>query len=159
LLSALWGTAVVLALLTLAVSFVQSFTAYPLTTTDITTRAFLVLSVVSVLAALVSVPVSMMRARPPDGLYTGTLARSLTPIFAAVVILTTGAANPYLSRVEAQCLQNDPILGRDKPGIGFTMVEARLVNRLKQETRAVVRELESLQEAGRTTPQNVDVTE
>ncbi|MFH0910877.1 MAG: hypothetical protein V1918_05170 [Planctomycetota bacterium] len=57
------------------------------------------------------------------GLYYGTVARSLIPIFAAIVILVGCSVAPYLAHREAYLLKTDTLLGEDGFGIERKMVE------------------------------------
>jgi hypothetical protein len=69
--------------------------------------------------------------RSDYGLYLGTAARSLIPVFAVAVLLLGGVVQPWLAREETRWLRADPLLSQGSNIAGFTSVETRVVNRLK----------------------------
>jgi len=82
-----------------------------------------------------------LASSPSHGLYYGTLARSLIPIYACAVIFVGGVCLPYLAREETRLLHRDTIIavGSDR---GFSAVETRLVERLQKELREAFEEVE-----------------
>ena len=68
------------------------------------------------------------------GDFKATVARSLVPVFAAVVLITSVAVHPYLAAREAALVRTDPVLAVTPESMGFTRIEARLVKRLKTES-------------------------
>lgn len=72
-----------------------------------------------------------------EGLFRGSVARSLIPVFASVVILVGVTSSPYLRANERSLVQQDPMSSCCERGEGFTDVEARVVKRLQQEVLAV----------------------
>lgn len=78
------------------------------------------------------------------GQYYGTVARSLIPVFAGAVILVVLLTNPYLSCEETRLVQTDPVLAvGNKEYLGFTKLEADLVQRLKKEIKDTVKQIEA----------------
>ena len=67
------------------------------------------------------------------GLFKGTLARSLIPVFACVIILVGGLSHPYLARRQAAALQWKDQQCWVGDIYGFTPLEARAVVRLRRE--------------------------
>jgi hypothetical protein len=68
--------------------------------------------------------------RKTYGLYYGTLARSLAPVYAFSIIFLSLTAQPWLMCNEAKWLRNDPLIfghiaDRGTETVGFTSIEAR----------------------------------
>jgi hypothetical protein len=80
--------------------------------------------------------------RKREGLFRGSVARSLIPVFASVVILVGLATQPYLTHRERTLVANDPLYTCVETGAGFSKPEAQLVERLRREALAVFDELE-----------------
>jgi len=63
------------------------------------------------------------------GMYYGTLARSLSPVYAFSIILLSLIAQPWLLYQEAHWLQNDMLtfgyLAKKESGLGMTLIEVR----------------------------------
>lgn len=68
-----------------------------------------------------------------EGLFRGTVARSLIPVFASVVILVGIITAPYLSLSERRLVETNPLFVCLEEGEGFTNIETRLVQRLRAE--------------------------
>ena len=64
------------------------------------------------------------------------VARSVIPVLAAAAILVGGLAHPYLGQREARLLAQETALSGHDELVGFTRVEALLVDRLKRELAA-----------------------
>lgn len=75
----------------------------------------------------------LMRGRG-EGLFRGSVARSLIPVFAAVVALLGLTAAPCLKWNEQWLIERDPMFTTIERGEGFSTLETRLVDRLRQET-------------------------
>ena len=75
------------------------------------------------------------------GLRTGTVARSLIPVFAAAIILFSLLTRPYLDHRETWLVQNDAVMRMDVENPSFTAVELRVTERLQ---RAVAEAAEGL---------------
>lgn len=71
--------------------------------------------------------------RHEHALFVGTVARSVLPILATVILLLTLLVQPWLAREETRLIQSDPLLSQGPRVAGFTAVETRLVDRLKKE--------------------------
>lgn len=69
------------------------------------------------------------------GFYRGTVARSLIPHLAMAIALITLLTHPYLRATETRLIRTDPImaLSQTKTCAGFSVAEARLVERLRSE--------------------------
>jgi hypothetical protein len=72
-----------------------------------------------------------------EGLFRGSVARSLIPVFALVVILLGLTSVPYLRASESSLVRQDTLTSSTERGEGFTDMETRLVKRLQQEVLAV----------------------
>jgi hypothetical protein len=72
-----------------------------------------------------------------EGLFRGSVARSLIPVFALVVILLGLTSAPYLRANESSLVRQDTLTSSVERGEGFTDMETRLVKRLQQEVLAV----------------------
>ena len=83
----------------------------------------------------------LMRGRG-EGLFRGSVARSLIPVFAGVVVLLGVTAAPYLKSDEQWLIERDPMFTSIERGEGFTTLETRLVNRLRQEVMAAYESLD-----------------
>ncbi len=81
-------------------------------------------------------PVWLLRGRN-EGLFRGSVARSLVPVFAFVVILLGLVSAPYLRASERSLVRQDPLTSCVERGEGFTDVETRLNQRLRQEVLSV----------------------
>ncbi len=77
-----------------------------------------------------------------EGLFRGTVARSLIPIFACATILIGLTTQPYLTFREYTLVQNDPLLSFVEQGAGFSKPEAQLVDRLQREALAAFDSIE-----------------
>jgi hypothetical protein len=75
------------------------------------------------------------------GLYYGTVARSLIPCLALAVIVLSLLPGFCLRQQERSLFRQDTLIGMDPNG-GFTKIEARLVQRLKQEALQAIDSLE-----------------
>ncbi|MEI7817748.1 MAG: hypothetical protein WCI45_11230, partial [Desulfuromonadales bacterium] len=64
--------------------------------------------------------------------YYGSLARTMIPVTAMVLIIVNVSSRPYLLMVERQLLAKDTIMRVDSKG-GFTAIESRVTQRLKCE--------------------------
>ena len=71
--------------------------------------------------------------RSDYGLYLGTAARSLIPAYAVAILLLGGVVQPWLAHEETRWLRADPLISQGHTIGGFTVVETRLVNRLRTE--------------------------
>ena len=65
------------------------------------------------------------------GLYYGTLARSIMPVYACAVILIGGICLPWLQKEESTLLKKDTLFAPHPQG--FTVVEGKLTQRLQTE--------------------------
>jgi len=74
-----------------------------------------------------------LTGRREHGLYLGTIARSVIPALAAAAILVGGLAHPYLGEAEARLVAQETTLSGRDDLVGFTRVEALLVDRLKRQ--------------------------
>jgi hypothetical protein len=72
-----------------------------------------------------------------EGLFRGSVARSLVPVFAFVVILLGLVSAPYLRASERSLVRQDPLTSCVERGEGFTDVETRLTKRLQREVLSV----------------------
>jgi len=74
--------------------------------------------------------------------YAATAARSFVPFAACALIVWSALTRPWLLQRERMLVRRDAILSIPTDGpIGFTSIEARLVQRLKRETTEAVRRL------------------
>lgn len=73
--------------------------------------------------------------RRAHGLYYGTLARSLMPVYACAVLFIGGICLPWLQYQETALLQQDQLFGPEIKD-GFSSVEEELTHRLKEELEA-----------------------
>ena len=97
----------------------------------------------------------LLRGGRQYGLYVGTLARSLMPVFAAVVIVVGAVGHPYLALAETHWLQQERLISDSEyPGIGFTALEIRLVSRLRSETLEAMQHVD--RNGGRTQPSTIN---
>jgi len=87
-------------------------------------------------------PTVILRKRA-YGLYLGTVARSLIPIFAAAILIVAAATHPYLVTREAALVGADKALSPDSSQISFTRAESLMVERLKNSVAQAVREIEA----------------
>jgi len=65
--------------------------------------------------------------------YYSSVAKTLIPIFAGIIILLIALSKPYVSTQETYLIQNDPLMTIEGDNVGFTNIENRLVKRLKKE--------------------------
>jgi hypothetical protein len=79
--------------------------------------------------------------RTEYALYYGTAARSVMPALAVAILLLGGVVMPWLAREEARLVRSDPLLAQSDRAVGFTVVESRLVNRLRDEAIANLKRL------------------
>ena len=70
-------------------------------------------------------------SRNTYGLYYGTLARSLMPVYACAIILIAVIGLPWLQKEESALLKQDPLF--DSNPHGFTVLEGNLTKRLQSE--------------------------
>ena len=70
-------------------------------------------------------------SRNTYGLYYGTLARSLMPVYACAVILIGVIGLPWLQKEESALLKKDPLF--DSSPYGFTVLEGNITLRLQAE--------------------------
>ena len=73
-------------------------------------------------------------SRNTYGLYYGTLARSLMPVYACAIILIGVIGLPWLQKEESALLKKDPLF--DSNPHGFTVLEGNLTKRLQSELAA-----------------------
>lgn len=78
-----------------------------------------------------------------EGIFRGTVARSLIPVFASVAILIGVTATPYLAYSERRLVTNDPVFACVDRGEGFSSVEVRLIQRLKKEFMDAMKQIEA----------------
>lgn len=64
-------------------------------------------------------------------MFRGTVARSLIPILAMIIVLVGTCTHPYLINRETRFVQNDGILGIPEEG-GFTRIEAHVTKQLNK---------------------------
>ena len=76
-------------------------------------------------------------SRNTYGLYYGTLARSLMPVYACAIILITVIGLPWLQKEESALLKKDPLF--DSNPHGFTVLEGNLTKRLQSELAAAMK--------------------
>ncbi|MHB9023287.1 MAG: hypothetical protein ACYC7E_03805 [Armatimonadota bacterium] len=90
---------------------------------------------------IIVLPVMVVRYAWPRGenfgLYYGTLARSLAPVYVLSIILFTFTAQPWLLYQEASWLRKDTALfgnlaKRDEETAGFTPMETRAAQKLTE---------------------------
>ena len=79
-------------------------------------------------------------SRNTYGLYYGTLARSLMPVYACAVILIGVIGLPWLQKEESALLKQDPLF--DSNPHGFTVLEGNLTKRLQSELAAAMKAAE-----------------
>lgn len=89
-----------------------------------------VLGVVASIAIAVVVVNYASRRRSEHGLYYGTLARSLAPIYALSIILISCTVQPWLMHSEAKLLRTDTVIfgylaNSNANTVGLTLAEAR----------------------------------
>jgi hypothetical protein len=84
----------------------------------------------------------LLLARAEHGLYSGTVARSLIPLFAAAVMVLSITTRPLLLRAEQRCLAADTILLPGPHEIGFSRIENRVTERLQKAVAAAAAGLE-----------------
>lgn len=89
-----------------------------------------------------ALPIALLRGRR-EGLFRGTTARSLIPVFACVVILVGLTTQPYLAYREQFLVQNDPLLSYVERGAGFSKPETQLVERLQREVLSAFASLDN----------------
>ena len=99
-------------------------------------------AVVFVPSYAVIVMVRRLRAAREYGLFHGTVARSLIPVFAAAAILIGGVAHPYLTNLEAALVRRDPILTLDEELL-INKPEADFVRKLKTEIGEAIDEVKA----------------
>ena len=87
----------------------------------------LILVVTALAAALF-----LLLANARHGLYCGTVARSLIPLFAAGVIVLCLSARPALLQAERRCIAADTILLTAPDEVGFSRIETKLTARLQK---------------------------
>jgi hypothetical protein len=71
------------------------------------------------------------KSRRTHGLYYGTLARSIMPVYACAVIFIGGICLPWLQKEESALLKKDTLFAPHPHG--FTVVEGKLTQRLQAE--------------------------
>lgn len=76
-------------------------------------------------------------SRNTYGLYYGTLARSLMPVYACAIILIAVIGLPWLQKEESALLNKDPLF--DSNPHGFTVLEGNLTKRLQSELAAAMK--------------------
>ena len=76
-------------------------------------------------------------SRNTYGLYYGTLARSLMPVYACAIILIGLIGLPWLQKEERALLKKDPLF--DSNPHGFTVLEGNLTKRLQSELAAAMK--------------------
>ena len=76
-------------------------------------------------------------SRNTYGLYYGTLARSLMPVYACAIILIAVIGLPWLQKEESALLKQDPLF--DSNPHGFTVLEGNLTKRLQSELAAAMK--------------------
>ena len=76
-------------------------------------------------------------SRNTYGLYYGTLARSLMPVYACAIILIAAIGLPWLQKEESALLNKDPLF--DSNPHGFTVLEGNLTKRLQSELAAAMK--------------------
>ena len=102
------------------------------------------LTIVSLDAWAIGAWVQGMAGRKENGLYYGTLFRSLIPIFAAVVVVLGLVVRPYLLHSEATYLARDTLM--NDPGLSaFSKMETEITQRLKSETLAAMEALDAVE--------------
>jgi len=69
------------------------------------------------------------KSRRTHGLYYGTLARSIMPVYACAVILIGGICLPWLQKEESALLKKDTLFAPHPQG--FTVLEGKLTQRLQ----------------------------
>ena len=69
------------------------------------------------------------KSRRTHGLYYGTLARSIMPVYACAVIFIGGICLPWLQKEEGALLKKDTLFAPDPQG--FTVLEGKLTRRLQ----------------------------
>ena len=74
-----------------------------------------------------------METRRAYGLYYGTLARTLMPVYACAILFVGVVCMPYLQQRESVLLRQDTLLFIGSHGGG---IEGRLTQRLKRELEA-----------------------
>jgi len=109
---------------------------------SVTLPAFGVVMGVLLLGGLV-LAVRYVFGRREHGLYRGTVARSLIPVFAAAAIAIGVLAHPVLRASEVRLLRADSSLSASTGPISFTRAEALLVERLKAQVTQAARDLDS----------------
>lgn len=77
------------------------------------------------------------------GVYRGTVARSLIPVFAAAMLMLVATVHPYLRARETALVRECCALTADSDTLGFSRAEARLVAGFRAEVRTAAAELEA----------------
>jgi hypothetical protein len=101
--------------------------------------------IVTALILAVTAPAAglfLLLADRKHGLYAGTVARSLIPIFAAAVVLLCVSTRPLLLRAERRGIQTDTIVMTSPGEVGFTRIESQVVARLQKAVAAAAAGLE-----------------
>ena len=81
--------------------------------------------------ACVAIFIKGWKARRTHGLYYGTLARSLMPVYACAVIFLGSVCLPWLQKQESVLLRQDTLFASHPQG--FTVIEGQLTQRLTTE--------------------------
>jgi hypothetical protein len=116
----------------------------PPTATDPFSAGIAVASVAGVILLVTAFVAALLLllANPKHGLYAGSVARSLIPLFAAAMILLCVSTRPWLLRAERRYIETDTLLMVGPNDIGFSRLENRLTARLQQAVAAAAADLE-----------------
>jgi hypothetical protein len=91
----------------------------------------------------IALSVRYVLGRRGCGLYCGTAARSLIPVFAAAILVLAAVAHPVLRASEVRLLRADSLLfSSDAASVSFTRAEALMVERLKKGVQRAAAELD-----------------
>lgn len=90
------------------------------------------LTVVALVVTALTAALFLLLANQRHGLYCGTVARSLIPVFAAAVILLGVIGRPWLLRAEKTYIAADRILMTAPGEVGFSRIENDITARLQK---------------------------
>ena len=99
-------------------------------------------AVISLLVASLAGAIGWLVSARSHGLYHGTIARSQIPIFAAVILVISVVALPYLRWTESRLLQSQTTASLGADAIALTQAAAIAVRRLRTGVLRAAAELE-----------------
>ncbi len=99
-------------------------------------------AVIVLLGTALAAALVLLLANARHGLYSGTVARSLIPLFAAAMILISVTTRPWLLRAERRYIETDTLLMTGPNDVGFSRIENRLTARMQRAVAAAAASLE-----------------